>query len=206
MSKAPGYVPDITAMAPSSSPSLLHQDVIKAQKKVSDVQVELVRAVAKMRDAADGKDKPLFEARKAKVEALKQKLEETQGELVHAKQRIRPDATEEERLDSLNQPPPPPTPPPSPPPLPRYQGPPAVVSVDAKHVRWFKNPKGSITRAMGTSCNHVEMAESRTSCRTVRPDDSLVLNGSLLLPHARSHAGRGVVCRHARQVHGGAPR
>ena len=188
VSKAPGYVPDITAMAPSSSPSLLHQDVIKAQKKVSDVQVELVRAVAKMRDAADGKDKPVFEARKAKVEALKQKLEETQGELVHAKQRIRPDATEEERLDSLNQPPPPPTPPPSPPPLPRYQGPPAVVSVDAKHVRWFKNPKGSITGAMGASPgSHVEMAEIENVVPyPVRPDDGLVLNGGdLLLPPMR---------------------
>ena len=201
VSKAPGYVPDITAMAPSSSPSLLHQDVIKAQKKVSDVQVE--NRAGRREDAR--RRRPALQAcvRGAQEGGSPQAeaLEETQGELVHAKQRIRPDATEEERLDSLNQPPPPSYASPVSSPLPRYQGPPAVVSVDAKHVRWFKNPKGSITGAMGASPgSHVEMAEIENVVPyPVRPDDGLVLNGGDLLlppPMPRSHAGRGVVCRH----------
>ena len=188
VSQAPGYVPDATAMAPSSGPSILHQDILESQKKVSDVQVELVQAIAKMRDASNGKDKSLFEALKEKVEALKRKLEDAQAELLNAEQRLRPSATEEERLNSLNQSPPPPTPPPSPPPLPRYQGPPAVVSVDAKHVRWFQNPKGSITGAMGSAPGgHVEMAEiENVKPYPVLPRDGLMLNGGdLLLPPMR---------------------
>ena len=140
-----------------------------------------------MRDAADGKDKPLFETRKAGGSP--------QAEAGGDPRRARPrEAAHQARRDGrgasrLPQPAAAPSyASPVSSSLPRYQGPPAVVSVDAKHVRWFKNPKGSITGAMGASPgSHVEMAEIENVVPyPVRPDDGLVLNGGdLLLPPMR---------------------
>ena len=82
------------------------------------------------------------------------------------------------------------------PPAPRYQGPPAVVSVDARHLKWYDAPKGAVTGTIFSENKgtHVEFGEIvNVEPYDVVPADGIYLReGDIKLPAMRDMADEAV--------------
>jgi len=82
------------------------------------------------------------------------------------------------------------------PPAPRYQGPPATVSVDARHISWYDAPKGAVTGVISSEMGgaHVEVGEiENVEVYDVVPADGIYLReGDIKLPAMRDMADEAV--------------
>jgi hypothetical protein len=186
--QAPGAMP--LAPTPSAHDSILASDVAHAKTEVQEIKTELLDLLAQMKRAADSKDKVAYDALKKKVDALKTKLALSERRLADAEDRLN-GVYHEEAVQ------------PGPkkkvvkaPPAPRYQGPPAVVSVDARHIKWYDAPKGAVTGTIFSENQgtHVEFGEIvNVEPYDVVPADGIYLReGDIKLPAMRDMADEAV--------------
>ena len=177
--QAPGYAPE-AAPETTDHYSILDSDIHAAQTEVDRLKAEILRILELMRIAAANHDGVEYKRLLDMLNALKKQLAEAEDKLDRLQGVKNPDYVPQERS---------PPPPPSPPPLPRYQGPPATISVDAKHIAWFSTPKGAQTGSMSSAVGgHTEVAEiENVLAYDVVPKEGLRLGtGDLKLPPMRS--------------------
>ena len=187
--KAAAAAPGVAAIAPgpSAHDSILRSDVTSAGKTVAYIKQALVTTLATMQKAADTKDKVAYDVLHKQVDAEKAKLHLAETRLSDAEDRLNGVYPTEHVAETV-----------APkvvahkaPPAPKYQGPPAVVSVDASHVTWFPSPKGSVTGTMASASSkgtHVEIAEIQNVAKyDVVDTDGLSLRygGDIKLPAMR---------------------
>ena len=155
--QAPGYAPE-AAPETTDHYSILDSDIHAAQTEVDRLKAEILRILELMRKAAANHDGVEYKRLLDMLNALKKQLAEAEDKLDRLQGVKNPDYVPQERS---------PPPPPSPPPLPRYQGPPATISVDAKHIAWFSTPR--VRRRVPCrrrSAATRRLRRSRTSSRT----------------------------------------
>ena len=180
--QAPGAFP--IAAAPSAHDSILLSDLTNAKKEVSELKTTLIELLAKMQRAADSKDKVAYDLLKQQIQELKSKLKLAEIRAKDAQDRL-DGVYHHDHMEIEMLPPKAPKAPPSP----RYQGPPAVVSVDARHITWFDNAKGSVTGTIQSESKgtHVEYGEIQNVKKyDVKATDGLKLgHGDIKLPAMR---------------------
>ena len=179
---APGM--EIMAPGPSAHDSILRSDVTEAKKAIEAIKSELLDLLAQMKRAAESGDRVAYEALKKKVEALKKALALSERRLRDSEDRL--NGVYREELDTSK---------PKrkvevkPPPAPRYQGPPATVSVDARHISWYDAPKGAVTGVITSEQvgSHVEVGEiENVEAYDVVPAEGIYLReGDIKLPAMR---------------------
>ena len=187
--QAPGAHP--MAAAPSAHDSILASDVAHAKAAVQEIKTELLDLLAQMKRAADSKDKVAYDALKKKVEALKTKLALSERRVKDAEDRLNGvyreelDTSKPKRVVEVKAPP-----------APRYQGPPATVSVDARHISWYDAPKGAVTGTIFSEKRgtHVEFGEiENVEVYDVVPAEGIYLReGDIKLPAMRDMADEAV--------------
>jgi hypothetical protein len=186
--QAPGAQP--LAPAPSAHDSILASDVAHAKAAVQEIKTELLDLLAQMKRAADSKDKVAYDALKKKVEALKTKLALSERRVKDAEDRLNGVYREEAvqttpKKKTVRAPP-----------APRYQGPPATVSVDARHISWYDAPKGAVTGTIFSEKRgtHVEVGEiENVEVYDVVPAEGIYLReGDIKLPAMRDMADEAV--------------
>ena len=186
--QAPGAMP--LAPTPSAHDSILASDVAHAKTEVQEIKTELLDLLAQMKRAADSKDKVAYDALKKKVGELKTKLALSERRLADAEDRLN-GVYHEEAVQ------------PGPkkkvvkaPPAPRYQGPPATVSVDARHIKWYDAPKGAVTGMIFSEKKgtHVEYGEivNVEPYDVVASDGVYLREGDIKLPAMRDMADEAV--------------
>jgi hypothetical protein len=186
---APGMEP--MAPGPSAHDSILRSDVAEAQKAIESIKTELLDLLAQMKRAAESGDKTAYDALKKKVEELKKALALSEQALRDSEDRLNGvyreelDTTKPKRKEEAKAPP-----------APRYQGPPAVVSVDARHLKWYDAPKGAVTGTIFSEMvgAHVEVGEiENVEPYDVVPADGIYLReGDIKLPAMRDMADEAI--------------
>jgi len=145
---APGFDPVVPG--PSAHDSILVSDVELANKELAAVKMDVLDLLSKMQRAADAGNKVAYDEIKKQVETLKTKMAVMTTRASDAQDRL--DGVHHTTPDVYTRPvavEPPPSPP-----APRYQGPFAVVSVDARHVTWLPSAKGAVTGTIGEATSH----------------------------------------------------
>ena len=191
--KAAAAAPGIEPMAPgpSAHDSILRSDVAEAKKAMEAIKSELLDLLAQMKRAAESGDRVAYEALKKKVEALKKALALSERRLRDSEDRLNGvyreelDTSKPKRVVEVKAPP-----------APRYQGPPATVSVDARHVSWYDAPKGAVTGVITSEQvgSHVEVGEiENVEVYDVVPAEGIYLReGDIKLPAMRDMADEAV--------------
>ena len=181
------------APAPSAHDSILLSDVQQAKDSLAALKALLLELIQKMQRAADAGNKVAYDLLKKQVAELKVKIALAERALQDAQDRLNGTRhaihiTEELTEGVVESP--------KAPPAPRYEGPLAVVSVDARHINWYPSPKGGVvgeitSESKGVHVEHGEI-ENVEKYDVVETDGLKLGHGDIKLPAMRDMADEAI--------------